>query len=392
MIFLNLPIGSEFGWGILGKHIARELARLEPTRLLNKHLNQESVGDPFDWIELRRLLLTPHEVACLKTVNGVTCVDGPLIQRADDTLSPKDPTIRGDPNIGYSFSEENIIRPEYIENGRRLFNRIVTGSTWWTGVLTANGLPNVATAIQGVDRATFSPRTHGNGERDYFREEFVVFSGGKFEFRKGQDIVIRAFKILQDRHRDVMLINAWHNFWPESIQTMRYSPLIRFEDLAGAYVEGVNKMLAENGIDLERVITLPLVLNIAMPRIYRNTDVGLFPSRCEGGTNLVLMEYMACGKPVIATNTTGHSDIVTPANSLIIKIKGEGLLKREKIPVARWPEPDLDDVIDKLEWSYQNRNRLPEMGRQAADDLTNRTWRHTAAAFQQIIRETSLIA
>ena len=42
-----------------------------------------------------------------------------------------------------------------------------------------------------------------------------------------------------------------------------------------------------------------------MPQVYQNTDVGIFPSRCEAGTNLVMMEYMACGKPAIATVGTG---------------------------------------------------------------------------------------
>ncbi len=42
----------------------------------------------------------------------------------------------------------------------------------------------------------------------------MVFSGGKFELRKGQDVVIRAYRVLQDRHPDVMLVNAWFNPWP----------------------------------------------------------------------------------------------------------------------------------------------------------------------------------
>ena len=43
----------------------------------------------------------------------------------------------------------------------------------------------------------------------------MVFSGGKFELRKGQDVVIRAYRVLEDRHPDVMLVNAWFNPWPD---------------------------------------------------------------------------------------------------------------------------------------------------------------------------------
>ena len=56
--------------------------------------------------------------------------------------------------------------------------------------------------------------------REYFKDRFVIFSGGKFELRKGQDIVIRAVKIMQDRHHDVVLVNSWFNAWQQSIDTM----------------------------------------------------------------------------------------------------------------------------------------------------------------------------
>jgi hypothetical protein len=39
------------------------------------------------------------------------------------------------------------------------------------------------------------------------------------------------------------------------------------------------------------------------------TDCGLFPNRCEGGTNLVAMEYASIGRPIVANALTGHADI-----------------------------------------------------------------------------------
>ena len=54
--------------------------------------------------------------------------------------------------------------------------------------------------------------------REFLRDKFVIFSGGKFEYRKGQDIVIRAVKVMQERHQDVVLINAWVNAWQQSFE------------------------------------------------------------------------------------------------------------------------------------------------------------------------------
>jgi hypothetical protein len=45
----------------------------------------------------------------------------------------------------------------------------------------------------------------------------VIFSGGKLEFRKGQDIMVAAFKRFHARHPDSMLMVAWQNFWHKTI-------------------------------------------------------------------------------------------------------------------------------------------------------------------------------
>ena len=41
-------------------------------------------------------------------------------------------------------------------------------------------------------------------------------------------------------------------------------------------------------------------------------DAGLFPNRCEGGTNLVAMEAMASGLPVILSGTSARPPPLTP--------------------------------------------------------------------------------
>src|SRR5205807_2656028 len=144
-----------------------------------------------------------------------------------------------------------------------------------------------------------------------------------FEYRKGQDLVIRAVKVMQDRHKDVVLVNSWFNMWQQSFETMKLSPHLGMPAVSGNYFDVMKAMLQHNGLDLSRVITLAPRNNALMARIYRNTDVGVFPNRCEGGTNLVLMEYMAIGKPVVATPTTGHADIVNATNALPIAIEKE---------------------------------------------------------------------
>jgi glycosyltransferase involved in cell wall biosynthesis len=386
-----MPLGSTHGWGVLGKNLALELGRLEPVRIINEPFPLSAIGDALEYHELLRLSLPAEEAAMLLAGNGSRLLDGPLLQGVGgERLLPRRPQLRSKMTFGYCVFENNLLHPAWIENGRRCFRKLVAGSTWCAGVLTEAGLDGVEAVPHGVDPLIFRPAADENHGREFFADKFVVFSGGKFELRKGQDVVIRAYKVLQERHADAMLVNAWNNPWPATLETMRNSRLIRFAPRRGSFVDAINQILADNGIDPQRVITCPLQLNLAMARIYRNTDVGVFPNRCEGGTNLVMMEYMACGRPVIAVNTTGHADIVTSSNALVIGTKGETVVRgADGAPVARWPEPDLEDAIDKLEWAYQNRDKMRELGEQAGRELAVRTWSKTAQAFQKIIHETA---
>jgi len=239
--------------------------------------------------------------------------------------------------------------------------------------------------IQGIDPAIFFP--HDPPSRLY-GDNFLVFSGGKFELRKGQDVVIRAFKVLQDRHPDTMLVTAWFNQWGSSWETMKGSSLIRFAPSAPQYFDALNQILRDNGINLNRCINLAPRPNQIFANIYRNTDVGIFPNRCEGGTNLVLMEYMACGHPVIATDSSGHADVVTSNNALVIQSPtARSITDPTGRVVADWPEPDLEQTIEHLEFAYQNRERMRELGAKGAQDMQQLTWANTARRFLDLLNQ-----
>jgi glycosyltransferase involved in cell wall biosynthesis len=198
--------------------------------------------------------------------------------------------------------------------------------------------------------------------------------------------VIRAYKVLQDRHRDVMLVNAWHNTWPASRDTMAGSKLIRYVPSAHAdYVPWMNGLLAANGIDTERVITVGPRDHRMLPMLYRNTDLGLFPNRVEGGNNMVLMEYMACGKPVIASYNSGHMDIVRRNNALLIECHKPMERRIGNELIATWSDPSLEETIAKLEWAYQHRDELQKLAQQAEWDMQRLSWRVLAESLRGLI-------
>jgi glycosyltransferase involved in cell wall biosynthesis len=305
-----------------------------------------------------------------------------LIGAVTHDMQPMIHQLRGTRTVGYTFFEDRFMTPETVENARQWYDHIVAGSKACEMRLRENGLTQVSTVVQGIDPTFFDPTPV---ERRYLRDQFVIFSGGKLEFRKGHDVVVRAVKALQDKYRDVLLMTAWHNPWRENLETIKASGLVRLSSTSSDFVTLVKEFLAENGIDVRRTVNLGPKPNFAMARFYKQSDVGLFPNRCEGGTNLVLMEYMACGKPAIASFSTGHCDMLTDANSLPLRRVKPLTIERNGRAVAVWDEPDLDEVVALLEFAYRNRERLKPLAQQAGEDMKNFTWTHTARQFLQLL-------
>ena len=55
MMTLVLPRGHTFGWGVCGKYLARELAKLAPVRLVTQPFDVSAIGDEFEYHEMQQL-------------------------------------------------------------------------------------------------------------------------------------------------------------------------------------------------------------------------------------------------------------------------------------------------------------------------------------------------
>jgi len=143
---------------------------------------------------------------------------------------------------------------------------------------------------------------------------------------------------------------------------------------------------ADNGLDPERVVTCELTPHEQLRELYAQTDIGVFPNRCEGGTNLVLMEYMACGKPVVASNTSGHQDILTPQNALGLDcLRDLRVVDETGELMGRWQEPSLDELVSRIEYAYLNREKIKCVGKKAGEDLGRLTWRNSARRLLELL-------
>ena len=344
ILFYGGQPGGTYGWGVCNRHLIDELAKLTTVVPLTE-------ADP-RW-------------------NSPALPGDLFAQLGNHEFIPVTPA-RGERNFAYTFFETEPNRRS-VENAKR-FDVLFAGSTWCVERMKAHGIPHGVVLVQGVDGRVFYPQPPARTDG-----KFRIFSGGKFELRKGQDLVLRAFKVLQRKYPDMILVTAWFNHWPKLMTLMAKAPDLRFELIAGSWVEQMEHVYRLNGIDPGRVITLPLTPQAQMAEVYRESDLGLFPNRCEGGTNLVLMEYMACGRPAVATDGTGHRDVINEKNALPLRLLRDLTINGpDKTPAARWVEPTVDEIIAQVEFAYRHRTTAAALGRQAAADMKGWTWERAA--------------
>src|SRR5262249_55865660 len=177
-------------------------------------------------------------------------------------------------------------------------------------VLAQLSIDHVQTLLQGVDTTHFHPGPRAG----LFGDRFVVFSGGKLERRKGQDLVVQAFCAFAQRRPDALLVTAWSSPWPQFARSLDQNPSLSPIPFRPDGQVDVIAWAQANGIPERQMLDLGRVPNADMPRILREIDVALFPNRAEGATNFVAMECMACGVPTILSANTGHLDLIRDGN------------------------------------------------------------------------------
>jgi glycosyltransferase involved in cell wall biosynthesis len=277
--------------------------------------------------------------------------------------------VRGYPNVACCAIEHLV----YGEHGRKVaknYDMFIAISRWNEEFLKSLNLGPVHLRYQGIDSALFHPGPCSG----LYRNRFVVFSGGKFEFRKGQDIVIAAFKRFRERHPEALLITCWQNLLTPHAAPFALAGHCQTVPEKAEIGLQLTPWLLQQGLPPESFIDLPFIHNLLMPSILRECDVAVFPNRCEGGTNLVAMEAMACGVPAYVANNTGQKDLVD--------LIGCGAFQKQKpvkaspgmSSVEGWGETDVEEVLEALEYVYTHRDDAVRKAAQIAEKMPQWEW------------------
>jgi glycosyltransferase involved in cell wall biosynthesis len=166
----------------------------------------------------------------------------------------------------------------------------------------------------GVDHLFFTP-SPASETSGFFRASYV----GRVELAKGIGYLLQAWKSLELPDAELLLIGE--------IKPEMRTLLKRY---AGANVRLTGALRPEE-----------------VAERYRQSSVFVFPSVNEG-MGLVLLEAMASGLPVVASEKTGAQDCVTEGkDGFVVKAR------------------DADALAERILWCYEHRAETKAMGRAA---------------------------
>lgn len=184
---------------------------------------------------------------------------------------------------------------------------LIVASEWAKNILKENniGVPTYVAPL-GVDRSIFNENIDISENKLAQNTDTKFLCVGKWEIRKGHDIVCEAFNRAFKKEDDVQLIMACHN----PFLTKPYSEVNKNEEWAEMYK--ISPLGDKISIFGERLESQQQIAQLMIA-----CDCGIFASRAEAW-NLELLEMMSCGKHVIATNVTGHTEFINTSNCHIL--------------------------------------------------------------------------
>ena len=373
-IVFRWAVSSVSGWGIYGLNLAL-------------HLSADPRYMPVStapWFDVSVDPVRAHGMAAfrqasralgetLERVTDPVVMNAPVLHAMNDDLVRDRYTHGGTPDFGVIFMTDTRITRDGKARAGQL-RRIVAGSSWNASVLHAAGIDHVDTVLQGVDPALFHPAPPSG----LLAGRFTIFSGGKIEFRKGQDLVMAAFRAFHARHPEALLLTAWQSPWPGLASSLARPPPATRDGMID-----VAEWAMSHGLPAGSVFDTGKLPNAMMPLVIREADAAIFASRAEGGTNLVAMEAMACGVPTILSANTGHLDLLSDGAAM-------PLLRQRPVALDGagtdgWGESDVEEMLEALETLWTNRDQARLLGARGAAAMARLPWRTQIAALMAAI-------
>lgn len=266
--------------------------------------------------------------------------------------------------IGYTMLEVDGIPGEWVRLCNEM-DEVWVPSSFNAGTFRASGVTRPIHVMPlGVNPDYFNPRI--KGFRATSRYTFLsMFEWGE---RKAPGMLLRAYSRAFTRQDDVLLLLKVTNRDPDV-------------DVR-AQIAALN--LPEYGPPVALLYNQELPSH-HMGSLYRSVDCFVLPTRGEGW-GLPILEAMACGLPVIATDWSAHTDFMNQGNAYPLQV-AELIPARAKCPYYtgfRWAQPDEDHLVDLMRYACEHPEEAVAKGAAASEEILGRwTWRQAAQRIKE---------
>lgn len=382
-ILMAWKASNTFGWGVAGLNIFYHWAVTDDVQPLMMFPISNNDLFPIDSVRLRRIALRVRQsnefAARLESSKDVNLkINCPVIHALGNRCLFRSGRLNGSKNIGRMVFEDTRLSEAPVK--LRRFDALLCASEWNGELLRNCSGREVKVIHEAVDPSIFFP-----GPRSGLLDpgKFYIFSGGKIEYRKAQDLVLLTFKAFSERHDDVVLVTSWQSPWPKISVGFRGRLPVPLEMGANGRLD-IARWVRDNGIDPDKVIDIGTTPNVLMPMVLREMDCALQPSRCEGGTNFVAMEAMACGVPTILANNTGVQDIIEHENCVALTSQSQ-VTSVDGWGVEGWGESNVEEIVDALEKLYSDSRLRRHIAARGAEFMSLRTWKSHSEELKQWI-------
>lgn len=244
---------------------------------------------------------------------------------------------------------------------------IFVASKWAKDILLNNGIKtNIIISPLAADYNIFNTSVKADRPKECIGK-YVFLNIGKWELRKGHDVLLEAFNLAFEKEDNVEL-------W-----MLSYNPFLSQEDNIKWIQMYQNSKLGDKVKILPRLPTHKDVANIISM-----CDCGVFPARAEGWNNEII-EMMAMNKPVITTNYSAHTEYTNKDNSYLINIDNITPAKDDLFfdGFGNWADLSYDQIeqlVEHMRFVYKNNTNTNPAG---LDTCKKYTWENTANIIYQ---------
>lgn len=221
----------------------------------------------------------------------------------------------------------------------------------------------------GFDPRIFKPGPKNNTPNTIF------FNCGKWEYRKGHDILLKCFEKAFNPSDNVELWMVSENVHPYA-DGPEWEKLYKNSPMSGK-IRIIPRLKSQKNVYY----------------IMGRVDCGVFPSRAEGW-NLGMLELLACGKHVIATDYSGHTQFNQSGVRNIeidsTEIAKDGIWFNGQGSWAHMGQPQEDQIIDNMR-DIHSKKQAGELleNTEAIYNTQKFTWKNSTMKLLEVLYETN---